>query len=172
MGTLYLCIVNSQPSIYAASTKVDAAIWHHRLGHMSAKGMQILQAKNLLPGLKKVDLEFCEDCVFGKQKRVRFLKLRNEKKRKKLELVHSDVWGPATATSLGGSLYYVTFIDDATRKTWVYPMKNKSNVFSIFQRWKALVENEAGTKLKCLRSDNGGEYYSQEFESFCARNGI
>ena len=71
---------------------------------MSAKGMQILQAKNLLPGLKKVDLEFCEDCVFGKQKRVRFLKLRNEKKSKKLELVHSDVWGPTIATSLGGSL--------------------------------------------------------------------
>ena len=138
VGTLYLCIVNSQPSIYAASTKVDAAIWHHRLGHMSAKGMQILQAKNLLLGLKKVDLEFCEDCVFGKQKRVRFLKLRNEKKSKNLELVHSDVWGPATATSLGGSLYYVTFIDDATRKTWVYPMKNKSNVFSIFSKVERL----------------------------------
>ena len=118
--------------------------------------------------MKKVDLEFCEDCVFGKQKRVRFLKLRNEKKSKNIELVHSDVWGPATATSLGGSLYYVTFIDDATRKTWVYPMKNKSNIFSIFQRWNTLVENEAGTKLKCLRSDNGGEYCSQEFESFCA----
>ena len=95
VGTLYLCTVNAQPSIYGASTKVDVAVWHHWLGHMSAKGMQILQAKNLLPGLKKVDLEFCEDCVFGKQKRVRFLKLRNEKKSKKLELVHSDVWGPA-----------------------------------------------------------------------------
>ena len=138
VGTLYLCTVNAQPSIYGESTKVDAAVWHHRLGHMSAKGMQILQAKNLLPGLKKVDLEFCEDCVFGKQKRVRFLKLRNEKKSKKLELVHSDVWGPATSTSLGGSLYFVTFIDDATRKTWVYPMKNKSNVFFYFSKVESL----------------------------------
>ena len=96
--------------------------------------------------------------VYGKQKRIRFFKVGNEKKTTKLELVHSDVWGPASIASLGGSLYYVTFIDDATRKTWVYPMKNKSDVFSIFQRWKVFVENEVGTKLKCLRSNNGGEY--------------
>ena len=51
-------------------------------------------------------------------------------------------------------------------------MKSKSDVFSIFQRWKAFVENEVGTKLKCLRSDNGGEYCNKEFESFCATNGI
>ena len=71
--------------------------------------MQILQSKKLLPGLKNVNLEFCKDCVFGKQKRVRFLRTRNEKKSKKLELVHSDVLGPASASSLGGSLYYVAF---------------------------------------------------------------
>ncbi|RXY71475.1 hypothetical protein DD581_34505 [Klebsiella pneumoniae] len=82
------------------------------------------------------------------------------------------MFGVLQAPSLGGSLYYVTFIDDATRKTWVYVMKNKSDVFSIFQRWKAFVENETGTKVKCLRSNNGGEYYSQAFESFCASNGI
>ena len=134
--------------------------------------MQILQSKKLLLGLKNVNLEFCEDCIFGNQKRVRFLSTRNKKKSKNLELVHSDVWGPASASSLGDSLYYVAFIDDKTRKTWVYPMKNKSDVFSIFQKWKAFVELETGTKLKCLRSDNGGEYCSKEFESFCARNGI
>ena len=94
-----------------------------------------MQSKKLLPGLKNNYLEFCEDYFFGKQKRVRFLRTRNEKKSKKLELVHSDVWGPATsASSLGDSLYYVAFIDDKTRKTWVYPMKNKFDVFSIFQK--------------------------------------
>jgi hypothetical protein len=95
-------------------------LWHHRLGHMSEKGMQILHSRNLLPGLKHVDLEFCENCVYGKQKRVRFLRVGKEKKSEKLELVHTDVWGPAQVSSLGGSHYYVTFIDDATRKTWIY----------------------------------------------------
>ena len=57
-------------------------------------------------------------------------------------MVHLDVWGPASVSSLGGFLYYVTFIDDTTKKTWVCPMKNKFNVFSTFQKWKAFVENE------------------------------
>jgi hypothetical protein len=72
--------------------------------------------------------------------------------------MHTDVWGPAQVSSLGGSHYYVTFIDDATRKTWVYCIRQKSDVFDTFKKWKDLVENETGKSLKCLRSDNGGEY--------------
>ena len=48
-------------------------------------------------------------------------------------------------------------------------MKHKSDVFDVFKKWKALVENETGLKLKCLRSDNGGEYCSKEFEEYCAK---
>ncbi|MCY6488451.1 GAG-pre-integrase domain-containing protein, partial [Actinobacillus pleuropneumoniae] len=57
--------------------------------------MKILHSRNLLPGLKNVDLDFCENCIYGKQKRVRFLRVGKEKKNEKLELVHTDVWGPA-----------------------------------------------------------------------------
>jgi len=98
------------------SKGADAALWHHRLGHMSEKGMKILHSRNLLLGLKNVDLDFCENCIYGKQKKVRFLRVGKEKKSEKLELVHTDVWGPAQVSSLSGSCYYVTFIDDATRK--------------------------------------------------------
>jgi len=65
--------------------------------------MQILHSRNFLLGLKHVDLEFCENCVYGKQKRVRFLRVWKEKKRKKLELVNTDVWGPTHVSSLSGS---------------------------------------------------------------------
>ena len=106
---------------------------------MSEKGMKIFHSKNLLPGLKSIDLEFCENCVYGKQKRVRFLKVGKEKS-EKLELVHSNVWGPAQVSSLSGSLYYVIIIDDSTRNTWVYILKKKSDVFKTFKKWKALVE--------------------------------
>jgi hypothetical protein len=95
VGTLYLCIGNTDSSISLASTRVDTALWHHRLGHMSEKGMQILHKRNLLPDLKQIDLDFCEHCVYGKQKRVRFLRVGKEKKNERLELVHTDVWGPA-----------------------------------------------------------------------------
>ena len=82
--------------------------------------MQILHKRNLLLDLKQIDLDFCEHCVYGKQKRVIFLRVGKEKKNEMLELVHTDVWGPCQVSSLGVSHYYVNFIDDATRKTWVY----------------------------------------------------
>ena len=94
VGTLYLCIVNVVSSISLASTRVDTKLWHHRLGHMSGKGMQILHKRNFLPDLKKVDLDLCEHCVYGKHKRVRFLRVRKEKKSERLYLVHTYVWGP------------------------------------------------------------------------------
>ena len=74
--------------------------------------------------------------------------------------------------SLSDSNYYVTFINDATRKTWVYCIKQKYDVFATFKKWKPLVENERGKKLKCLRSDNGDEYCSKEFDSYNSHNGI
>jgi hypothetical protein len=172
VGTLYLCTSNIDSFISLASTRVDIALWHHWMGHMSEKRMEILNKINLLPDLKQIDLDFCEHCVYGKQKRVRFLRVGKEKKNERLDLVHTDVWGPDQVSYLGGSHHYVTFIDDATRKTWFYCIRQKYDVFDIFNKWKALVENEIGKSLKCLRSDNGGEYCSKEFDYYCSYHGI
>ena len=69
--------------------------------------------------MKQAILKFCtENCVYGKQKIVIFLRVGKQNKSEKLDLVHAYVWGLAQVESLGGSHYYVTFIDDATRKTW------------------------------------------------------
>jgi hypothetical protein len=70
--TLYLCTGNVDSSISLDSIGVDTTLWHHRLGHMSEKGMHTLQKRNLLPDLKQVDLDFCEHYVYGKHKRVVF----------------------------------------------------------------------------------------------------
>jgi hypothetical protein len=122
--------------------------------------------------LKQIDLDLCEHCVYGKHKRVIFLIARKEKKSERLELVHTDVWVPAQVSSLGGSRHNVTFIDDATRKTWVYCIRQKTDVFYTFKKWKSLVENETGKRLKCLRSNNGGEYCSKEFDYYFSYHGI
>ena len=89
-----------------------------------------------------------------------------------LDLVHSDVCGPMSTKSLRGYEYYVTFIDDFSRKTWIYFLKTKDEVFSRFQEFKALVENLRGRKIKVLRSENGGEYKGNVFQEFCTREGI
>ena len=121
---------------------MDTTLWHHRLGHMSENGMQILHKRNLLLDFKQIDLDFCEYCVYRKHKRVRFLRVEKEKKSKRLDLVHTYVWGPTQVSSLGGFCYYVTFIDDATRKKLVYCIRKKYDVFYTFKKWKDLVENE------------------------------
>jgi len=74
--------------------------------------------------------------------------------------------------SVGNSRYYVTFIDDFTRKVCVYFLKNKFDVFSVFKKWKTEVKNQTGLKVKSLKSDNGGEYDSREFKDFCSEHGI
>jgi hypothetical protein len=76
------------------------------------------------------------------------------------------------STSLSGYVYYVSFIDDYSRKTWVYFLKSKDEVLGKFKEFKALVENISERKIKILRSDNGGEYTSNEFGIFCREFGI
>jgi len=76
------------------------------------------------------------------------------------ELVHSDICGPINPKSIGGAKYFITFIDDATRKVWVYVLKSREEAFQKFLHFKAMVEKQSGEKLKTLRSDNGGEYKS------------
>ena len=79
IGKLYLCPHNTNYFISVASTETGAALWHHRLGHMSEKEMQILHSRKLLPDLKQVSLEFCENCVYGRKKRFRFKFYMSEK---------------------------------------------------------------------------------------------
>ncbi|KAK3039795.1 hypothetical protein RJ639_027108 [Escallonia herrerae] len=125
-----------------------------------------------LSGMKNIQLDFCEGCVYGKQKRVSFRKDGKKKKIERLELVHTDVCGPTTVKSLGGNFYFVSFIDDASRKTWIYAIRQKSDVYHTFKKWKTLVENETGNKVKCLKSDNGGEYSDGGFQEYCSNNDI
>jgi transposase InsO family protein len=73
---------------------------------------------------------------------------------------------------LGGYLYYIIFIDDYSRNTWLYLLKTKDEVFNKFQEFKAEIENLTNKKIKTLRIDNGGEYKSKEFVSFCKSTGI
>ena len=85
------------------------------------------------------------------------MKTGRTSKARKLELVHTNLWGLSPVASLGGSKYYITFIDDSSKKAWVYFLKNKSDVFETFKKWKDMVETETDLKVKCLKLDNGGE---------------
>jgi transposase InsO family protein len=69
-------------------------------------------------------------------------------------------------------MYYASFIDDHTRKVWVYFMKHKGEMIHYFLNFKAMVEKEKGVNIKCLRSDKRGEYFSNEFNEYLKEHGI
>ena len=89
-----------------------------------------------------------------------------------LDYVHSDLWGPSRKASLGGARYMLTIIDDYSLRVWPYFLKHKSEAFSAFKEWKTMVERQTERKVKKLRTDNGMEFCSNEFESYCKSEGI
>ena len=107
---------------------------------MGERGMMELQKRNLLKGVKSCKLDFCKICVLGKQHKVQF-KASTHKTEGKLDYIHSDVWGPVKESSQGGHVYFVTFIDDFSRKVWVNFMQHNSETFDKFKVWKIEVEN-------------------------------
>eukprot|EP00253_Pinus_taeda_P006863 PITA_06863 len=127
----------------------------------------------MVEGMSNSSLDFgiYENCVYGKQNRVSFPS-GSKRAKKILELVHSDVFGPVKVPSLGKSVYYVSFIDEFSRNTWICFLKKKSKVFDRFKEFKALVENQTEKKIKVLITDNGGEFCNKEFEEFCKKCGI
>ena len=171
IGSLYPLYVSCKNDLLSVIELPNVSLWHSRLGHMSRKAMENLSRMGYFPALSFSDFPFCEHCLYGKQTRgsrnVKFDTVRQP-----LELVHSDVCGPMPSKSLGGAQYFVTFIDDATRRVWAYAIKTKDETFACFKRFLSRAEAQSGKKLKALRTDNGGEYIANDFKQFCAERGI
>jgi transposase InsO family protein len=110
-------------------------------------------------------------CMLGKNIK-KFFPVSNKRAKVILELIHSDVCGPMSTPSLNGYVYYVIFIDDFSRKSWIYFMKTNNETFKKFHEFKALIEYQTGKHIRILRSDNGGEYESHQFEDICKEAGI
>lgn len=160
---------------HLAQTPSDLELWHYRFSHLGYDSLRKLARKKMVKGLDIADLTSsaacCPGCLAGKMHRSPFPKVASRSSQI-LELVHSDLWGEALLPSLGGSKYYMSITDDYSRFTYVFTLKQKSDAFSAFKTWLALVETQTGRKLKSIRTDNGGEYVSDEFSRFLSERGI
>ena len=148
VGRLFMLDVNvpkMNVAMFAQGVGVvaDVEIWHKWIGHVNVQRLKTMQSQELvtvLPAFKVAEMQkVCEACQFGKKSKNAFPhdKLVSNNT---LELIHSDVWGPTKTASMGGCRFYVTFTDDHTRKVWVYFMKEKRDVFTHFQNFKAVAE--------------------------------
>jgi hypothetical protein len=152
----------------------ESWLWHKRLGHINFENMIQWNKKEAirdLPVIKDLSSSLCKQCQHGKQTRVKF-KTKEHSTTKPLEIVHADVCGPMRTTRLKGERYFLLSVNEFTRMTWMFLLKKKSESFSCFQTFKESTENECDMKIKCLRSDNGGEFVSKEFNRYCDENGI
>lgn len=171
--------MNFDNTSFVAESELNVSnyiLWHHRLGHPGRNALQ--QISHLVDGLDNVDLTqqtgiipVCNGCEYAKAHRQPFGN-KTDRATKILELVHSDLCGPQRIPSINGALYALTFIDDATRFSTIYFIKKKSDVFSKFKQYKALIENQTGQSIKSLRSDGGGEYCNEEMLEFLIECGI
>jgi transposase InsO family protein len=170
---LYRMIFQAAGALTCSTSSRDLCeIWHRRMGHLHHGALRIL--RDITTGLPDFSIEqydVCRGCAMGKYAKAPF-PASDSRSTGILDLIHSDVSGRMSSPSLSGYLYHVLFIDDYSRKTWIYFLKTKGEVFKRFQEFKALVENQTGKKIRCLRSDNGGEYTSNDFDDYCVRKGI
>ena len=138
-------------------TSIDG--WHKRLGHPSIKIVQSLVNHFSLPLTSNKLSSSCTSCSINKAHQQPF-RSNSFQSHAPLDIIYTDVWGPAHATGLDGSRYYLLFVDHYTKYMWFYPMSTKSSVSSIFPQFKHLVETRFNSKIKSLYSDNGGEFIS------------
>lgn len=159
---------------FQAEVKDENWLWHLRFGHLNFGGLNLLHRKGMVKGLPLIEKpgSVCEGCILGKQHRETFPVGKSVRAKAPLEIFHSDLCGPMQKPSFGGSHHAFTFIDDYTRKTWVFLLKQKSEVFECFRQYKALVEKKSRHYIKVLRAEKGGEYISNDFLKFCREHGI
>ena len=168
-------LCSEQASVATSQVVNITDIWHYRLGHANEQCIKSMAYKKLAAGIrlpKHAKLSFCEGCIAGKMKRQPFKLVGEIRSKRKLQLIHSDVCGPMPIQSIGGNAYFVTFIDDFSRCCAVYFLKNKSEVAEKFKEFELRVYNDCGLKIGTLRSDNGGEYLSNEFKAYLKSKGI
>jgi transposase InsO family protein len=160
-------------SVAAVTSKncSDSKLWHMRLGHMSQLGLAELSKRGLLKGYNNNELEFCEHCVFGKHKRVQF-NTSVHTTECILDYVHADLWGPSRKHSFGGCRYMLTIIDDYSRRVFPYFLKHKHEAFDVFKAWKVTIEKQTERKVNVLRTGNGMEFCSNEFNFFVEKRAL
>ncbi|KAG7307913.1 hypothetical protein JYU34_006528 [Plutella xylostella] len=165
-----------QESLFVGTAMQETSmLWHRRLGHINSKDLNSMKNGAVegisYPDKAEIDKFQCVTCCEGKLARQPFSH-KGTRSEDVLEMVHADVCGPMETVSIGMSRYFLLFVNDYSRMSFIYLLKSKSEVMKYFQEFKAMVEKQTGKCIKVLRTDNGGEFCGAEMESFMKKCGI
>jgi hypothetical protein len=109
-------------------------------------------------------------CELAKHKRASF-PISNKRSSILFYLIHNDIWGP-TIPNVSGARWFVSFIDDCTRVTWIFLLKHKSDVSTVLPNFCSMVKNQFGVNIKRFRSDNARDYFNQVLTLYFQKEGI
>ena len=160
---LHLPCSRLSASAVSEQSTSSLALWHSRLGHASISRVKQLVSRGLLGSVSNKSFD-CMPCQFGKQTALPFNNSVSYAL-SSFDLIHSDVWGPSPISTPGGSRYFVIFVDDFSRYTWIYLFKNRSELYQIYCDFTKMIETQFSKPIKVFRSDNAQEYKAYEFTS-------
>jgi transposase InsO family protein len=176
-GTNQLYVLNvqvAQPLCLTARQDDEAWQWHEHFRHLHFEALKRLSAKGMVRGLPSLDHveQFCDVCVLTKQRRLPFPQQSSFRAKKRLELIHGDLCGPVTPATPGGRRYFLLLVDNLSRYMWVAVLGSTGEAMDAIRRAQVAAEAECGHKLCVLRTDNGGEFTTAEFASYCTDEGV
>ena len=148
---------SSSVSALVVAISASIELWHSRLGHVSFPRIQTLVSKGLLGSISSSPFN-CMPCKLA-------LPFNNSESiaSTTFDLIHSDIWGPFSVPTVGGLRYFVIFVNDFSRYTWIYLMKNLSKVLTIYHDFAKMIQNQYSKAIKVFRSDNAREYRQTDF---------
>src|SRR6267154_2345952 len=167
--------VSKNSSTAKENSADDWEIWHKRFGHIGITGLQRLLKANLVDGFnvnEERPFPNCEACIQAKHAHNPFPKHAEHRSEIPGELTHTDVWGPSRVTAISGMKYYITFIDDCTRRCTVKFMKSKDETSEKVQGYLTYLERHWEKLPKRIRADNGTEYINKNLITWCNQKGI
>ena len=141
---------------------------------MNFRSLNQLITQDMVTGIPSLEMpeKLCEGFLVRKQSINSLVSTMPMRSSCILKVVYLDVCGPFEEHTIGGNKYFVLFVDEFSRKLWIYVIRRKDEVFKIFKRFKILVENQSEKRIKVLRTDGGGEYTSKMFEKFYVEHGV
>ena len=152
---MYVLKIVADEHVHIAKEDSNLELWHYRFGHLGMHNVNKLMNDDMVKGMDSVNDggkdSVCEGCVMGKQHRTEYPKRVAKRATEPFELVHSDVCGPLSVNSIGGSRFFVTFIDDYSRYTYVYFIERKDQVLEKFKEFVTLARNLTGKQVKTSR---------------------
>ncbi|KAI3678432.1 hypothetical protein L6452_37724 [Arctium lappa] len=160
----------SSSLVASVSSTSSFDLWHARLGHLSLARIKSLASLGMLGKCVSSDSISCLFCKLGKHHTLSF-ESNDFNSNYSFDLIHSDVWGPAPHSSMGGARYFVIFIDDHTRFTWIYLMKYRSELPKIYMMFARMINTQFSKSIKILRADNAMEYKESSLLSFLQSQG-